>query len=471
MEEIQHKIKNHIIKENGISPLNTTTASPDAYSTSDTPTPPNGIHDKNWVSRYHNIDTCEEQRQLLGTEEESSDKHSSDGETDVSDVWTVTEEQHQYYETQFKHLQPDLNGFISGFDARAYFEKSKLPVEELSKIWQLSDVTKDGALSLPEFKIAMHLVVLRRNNIQLPDVLPQSLVSTVPVTSATTITIPSPSLSNTESLSSPQMKGKEWTKFADSPTSTLSSPGPKPVNFDFQRPTVEQNPKILHPVAVRATPVPEHSVDDVRNDLKKITIVDSTFVSDTVPIKPIQRPQPKKPTAPGPGAIPPPPQPNPEDVTSVSGPTSLPVITTSKKEPPPPPPPRTMRTHFRSSSLDLNKLGKITNCAPTVPPRISPGSNSPEKFNGHLIGNAQFADFSQCYHGAFHVYKRTEMKSNFEAQSEKNVICLEEKNRYLRRVCQELQQELNSLRDERIALQMKLEKLHSRSPVLVHSPL
>lgn len=57
-----------------------------------------------------------------------------------------------------------------------------------------------------------------------------------------------------------------------------------------------QNPKILHPVAVRATPVPEHSVDDVRNDLKKITIVDSTFVSDTVPIKPIQRPQPKKPT-------------------------------------------------------------------------------------------------------------------------------------------------------------------------------
>lgn len=57
MEEIQHKIKNHIIKENGISPLNTTTASPDAYSTSDTPTPPNGIHDKNWVSRYHNIDS------------------------------------------------------------------------------------------------------------------------------------------------------------------------------------------------------------------------------------------------------------------------------------------------------------------------------------------------------------------------------------------------------------------------------
>lgn len=47
---------------------------------------------------------------------------------------------------------------------------------------------------------------------------------------------------------------------------------------------------------------------------------------------------------------------------------------------------------------------------------------------------------------------------------------LEEKNRYLRKVCHELQEELSSLRKERVALEFKLEKLHSRSPVLVHSP-
>lgn len=41
---------------------------------------------------------------------------------------------------------------------------------------QLSDITKDGALSLAEFKLAMHLVVLRRNNITLPKKLPPSLV-------------------------------------------------------------------------------------------------------------------------------------------------------------------------------------------------------------------------------------------------------------------------------------------------------
>lgn len=49
-----------------------------------------------------------------------------------------------------------------------------------------------------------------------------------------------------------------------------------------------------------------------------------------------------------------------------------------KKEPPPPPPPRPYRTHARSSSLDLNKLGKSSSLAapPAVPPRISPSSVS-----------------------------------------------------------------------------------------------
>ena len=46
----------------------------------------------------------------------------------------------------------------------------------------------------------------------------------------------------------------QWTKFVDSPTSSISSPGPKPVNFDFHKSAVEQDPKIYHPVPVRVTP-------------------------------------------------------------------------------------------------------------------------------------------------------------------------------------------------------------------------
>lgn len=76
----------------------------------------------------------EEQRQLLGTEEESSDKHSSEDELE-KELWTITEEQREYYTNQFRSLQPDPSGQLAGSTARMFFEKSKLPVHELRKIW------------------------------------------------------------------------------------------------------------------------------------------------------------------------------------------------------------------------------------------------------------------------------------------------------------------------------------------------
>ena len=46
---------------------------------------------------------------------------------------------------------------------------------------QLSDVTKDGALSFAEFCTAMHLVVLRVRNFELPDQLPVKLQPYAPL--------------------------------------------------------------------------------------------------------------------------------------------------------------------------------------------------------------------------------------------------------------------------------------------------
>ena len=90
-------------------------------------------------------------------------------------VWTISDEQRDYYTAQFAQLQPNPDGLLAGSLARKFFEKSRLPVEELRRIWQLADVTRDSALSLPEFYVAMHLAVLRRNHVPLPDVLPPSL--------------------------------------------------------------------------------------------------------------------------------------------------------------------------------------------------------------------------------------------------------------------------------------------------------
>ncbi|KAF2361211.1 EH domain [Trinorchestia longiramus] len=215
-------------------------------------------------------------------------------------IWRISEEQRNYYTQQFRRLQPDLSKVVQGQQAKHFFEKSKLATDQLTRIWHLSDVTQDGALSLPEFLVAMHLVVARRNNVPLPSALPQpllalllpslqqqqqqhvmaqqqqkdnaivssrtrrgssssggsSVVSSVPPPSTAAPSLPPSTgeLSDKEIVS--PSRAKEWTKFVDSPTSTVSSPGLKPVNFDFQRSAVEEDPQILHPKAVRVTPEP-----------------------------------------------------------------------------------------------------------------------------------------------------------------------------------------------------------------------
>lgn len=316
----------------------------------DSPTPTNSVTQErnegigsetihnNASSGWQGLLVSEEQRQLLGTEEESSERHSSDdgdGEGDgfpPEEVWIINDEQREYYAAQFTLLQPDPEGLLAGPVARTFFEKSRLPVAELRRIWQLADVTRDGALSLQEFYVAMHLVVLRRNHIPLPDVLPPSL--STPLTQQKINNVPQvPSNSGNS-----KEKSKEWTKFVDSPTGTgsLTSPGPKPVNFDFQKAAVERDPKILHPVPLRLTPeaaILASSANGGNGTGTNIGDDELQIPSTTL----VQRPLAKKP--------PPPPEES--------------VIATPKKEPPPPPPPRPYRTHTRSSSLDLNKLGKI----------------------------------------------------------------------------------------------------------------
>lgn len=424
--------------------------SPEAWSTaSDSPTPTNSVAERPWAQNamWHGL-ICEEQRQLLGTEEEMSDRHSSeeDNDADLEAVYQITKEQKEYYVKQFRSIQPDVNGLLSGPAAKVFFEKSRIPVEELRHIWQLCDVTKDGALSLAEFAAAMHLVVLRRNNIPLPPILPDCLVPgsntfefaqpeeadllhldddkpdstndtvvnavpavkpfAAPFVSTRHPTKKSPAVKSsqncTSSPTSPpndvdkspakskplpatgtkdwiNQSSKEWTKFTESPTSNVSSPGPKPVNFDMQRTAqaVVSDPLILHPVPLRITPVgaenneedappPNRSStnhhrksDSLQYDGGIITIRDADAASPKQTsqhresvlqndLRAIQRPQPKKiPMKNNIGALPPPPQReslvignnDTTDGSAASNATSIAVLH-SKKEVPPPPPPR-----------------------------------------------------------------------------------------------------------------------------------
>lgn len=237
---------------------------------------------------FINWDKLEEGRHLLGNEDdnENSDKrNSSDEENKNEDLWKISQEQRENYIKQFKLLHSNLDGKISGSIARHFFERSNLPSHELSKIWRLSDVDKDGALNFEEFCTAMHLVILRRSNIELPDFLPSSLNPRNRLSEGTKSSPkiflnldhpkdPFNKLGHSKSIPdsiplSPQ--SKQWTRFTDSPTSDYSrtkpfSPssatGMQPVNFDFNAALIEKDPKILHPVALRLSPDGQASLYD-----------------------------------------------------------------------------------------------------------------------------------------------------------------------------------------------------------------
>lgn len=100
---------------------------------------------------------------------------STESDQDES-VWKINDEQRDYYTKQFMKIQPNTNEVIKGPQARDFFLKSNLPNETLSTIWHLSDLDKDAALNLNEFCIAMHLVVAVKHGVDLPTMLPQSLV-------------------------------------------------------------------------------------------------------------------------------------------------------------------------------------------------------------------------------------------------------------------------------------------------------
>ncbi|XP_076444707.1 ralBP1-associated Eps domain-containing protein 1-like isoform X2 [Babylonia areolata] len=191
---------------------------------------------------------------------------SSEAES-VDDVWTITEEQREYYIKQFLSMQPDLTNHITGPVAKNFFEKSKLPVVELSKIWQLSDLNRDGALSVEEFCIAMHLVVLRRNDIELPAHLPSSLMPYSTLSDEPFAADLPPGSTLKRATPPSPVENKQWKAsfVQESPGSSGVSSPAHLVNFDYAKPSADPDSKIVQPVAVRASPdshpLPPEAID------------------------------------------------------------------------------------------------------------------------------------------------------------------------------------------------------------------
>eukprot|EP01089_Gocevia_fonbrunei_P000522 TRINITY_DN1053_c0_g1_i2.p1 TRINITY_DN1053_c0_g1~~TRINITY_DN1053_c0_g1_i2.p1 ORF type:complete len:446 (-),score=93.20 TRINITY_DN1053_c0_g1_i2:26-1363(-) len=70
----------------------------------------------------------------------------------------------------------DGDGYVTGPQARDLFGRSNLDTVDLGKIWNLSDINKDGKLDKEEFIISMVLINYRLKGKPLPNTLPVSLL-------------------------------------------------------------------------------------------------------------------------------------------------------------------------------------------------------------------------------------------------------------------------------------------------------
>ncbi|XP_049445828.1 ralBP1-associated Eps domain-containing protein 1 isoform X1 [Epinephelus fuscoguttatus] len=322
------------------------------------------------------------------------------------DPWKITDEQRQYYINQFKTIQPDLTGFIPGSAAKEFFTKSKLPILELSHIWELSDFDKDGALTLDEFCAAFHLVVARKNGYDLPEKLPESLMpklidlddsAEVPEQTADVGYSGSPvEVTPSKSPSMPSLNqawpemnqsNEQWETFSERSSSSQTL-----TQFDSNIAPADPDTAIVHPVPIRMTPSKIHMQE---MELKR-TGSDHNHPTSPLLAKPPELSEEAKL----------PPSMKFVAANTVGDGYSSSDSFTSDQEPitrqrsqsgtspealkvvaPPPPPPRPHPSHSRSSSLDMNRTFAAATAAgqpqsstiaypPAVPPRPLPTQTS-----------------------------------------------------------------------------------------------
>lgn len=64
--------------------------------------------------------------------------------------WSIPKENLDNYKVVYNSLNP-IDGKLAGSKVKPYMMNSKLPVDILTKVWDLSDIDQDGFLNMKEF--------------------------------------------------------------------------------------------------------------------------------------------------------------------------------------------------------------------------------------------------------------------------------------------------------------------------------
>ncbi|CAL1284677.1 unnamed protein product [Larinioides sclopetarius] len=108
--------------------------------------------------------------------ERSESEQTASGRNSPAVDWNIKASERKKYEEMFYSMGP-VAGKLPGDKVKPVMLNSKLPLDVLGKIWDLSDTDQDGFLSKEEFILAMHLIYKALENIPVPSVLPPELIS------------------------------------------------------------------------------------------------------------------------------------------------------------------------------------------------------------------------------------------------------------------------------------------------------
>uniref|UniRef100_A0A9J8AI98 Epidermal growth factor receptor pathway substrate 15 n=1 Tax=Cyprinus carpio carpio TaxID=630221 RepID=A0A9J8AI98_CYPCA len=89
--------------------------------------------------------------------------------------WAVKAEEKLKFDAIFDSLSP-VGGMLTGDKVKPVLLNSKLPVDVLGRVWELSDIDRDGMLDKDEFAVVMHLVYRALESEPVPMSLPAALI-------------------------------------------------------------------------------------------------------------------------------------------------------------------------------------------------------------------------------------------------------------------------------------------------------